>query len=281
MTTPPHDPDDEPRSEPFRPMSYDLAPEFGTPPPVNNPGPYPPPPPAQPQPATYQQPAYQQPAYQPPPPQPVYAPPPPPQPVLAPPAPKKGHGLRITLAVVGGVIVVCAIAACVFLYPYVKESSHVTAPPTLPGGLTKQDTDESKALADSLATELRKDSSTSIDETAVGVYSAGDDPSNIVVLAAGTGTFFSPGAQVDSAFTGFGASDGVSIGAPQTYHPGKLGGTVKCADGTSSSQAVGKVSMCVWADHGSVGLVVFIGRTADEAAPLFVQIREAVQTREI
>jgi hypothetical protein len=37
--------------------------------------------------------------------------------------------------------------------------------------------------------------------------------------------------------------------------------------------------MCVWGDHGSIGLVLFFGREATESATLFVQIREQVQTR--
>ncbi|MER7008292.1 hypothetical protein ABT297_35315 [Dactylosporangium sp. NPDC000555] len=312
MTNPPQNPDDEPRSEPFRPMSYDLAPEFGTPPPANNAGPYPgavPPVSAQPghpgpgqpgypvsgqpaypvsgvagqpgypssqpgypvsaQPSAYQQPAYQQPpAYQP---GPAFPPPPP---------PKKGKGLKITLGVLGGLFLVCAIAACALFYPFFAEgTSHVSAPATLPGNLTKQTSDSSKSLADSLESDLRKDIS-GIQEVAVGVYAPGDnDLQHTVVVAAATGSFLFPSSQVDDAFSGFTSSSSDSLGTPKSYDAGRLGGTVKCADGTSSSGAFDKFAMCVWADHGSVGLVLFFGRDAGESASLFIQIREVVQTR--
>ncbi|MEV8516788.1 hypothetical protein [Dactylosporangium sp. NPDC051484] len=216
------------------------------------------------QPSAYQQPAYQQP--------PAYPPPAP---------PKKGKGLKITLGVVGGLFLVCAVAACALFYPFFTEgTSRVSAPATLPGNLTKQTGDSSQSLADSLESSLRKDVS-GIEDVAVGVYTSGDnDLQHGVVVAAATGSFLFPGSQVDDAFSGFDSSgSGSSLGTPRTYDAGKLGGTVKCADGTSSSGAFDKFAMCVWADHGSVGLVLFFDRGAAESASLFIQIREKVQTR--
>ncbi|WP_433610326.1 hypothetical protein ACQP2P_40890 [Dactylosporangium sp. CA-139114] len=298
MTYPPQNPDDEPRSEPFRPISYDLAPEYGTTPPVNNPGPYPPPQQQPPQQQQYpvsapgyavsgqphgQQPPYQQPpapayppAYQQP--GPGFAPAPPP-------APRKGKGLKITLGVVGGVFLVCGLIACIALYPIYRDSgAHVTAPPTLPGGLTKQETQQSDALKSSMESDLRG-SIDNIDEIETGVYSAAkdDDPTNVVILVAATGTFFSPGSEVDAAFKGFGTSSGFTTVTPPTEYPaGQLGGTVKCGSSQynigSGSESL-KMSMCVWADHGSVGLVVFMGQDISGASTRFVAIREAVQTR--
>ncbi|MEV6930338.1 hypothetical protein AB0M46_38455 [Dactylosporangium sp. NPDC051485] len=322
MTYPPQNPDDEPRSEPFRPVSYDLAPEFGTPPPVNNPGPYGPPPATQPAPgypvsgqpgggypaagqrgagypaaaqpgvgyptsappsgypvsaqpgypvsAQPASPAMGQPGY--PPPQPTFAPPPPPA--------KKGKGLKITLAVVGAVLLVCAVVACVYFYPFIKEgNAHVAAPPTLPGDLTKETGDSATTLSDSAESSLRSDVK-GLEEVATGVYTAGGNTDQLVVVVAATGTFLSPGSEVDNAFKGFGNSASkTSVGTATSYPAGELGGTVKCADGKASTEAGAKFALCAWADHGSIGMVVFFGRSAADAAPLFVQIREAVQTR--
>lgn len=316
MTYPPQNSDDEPRSEPFRPMSYDLAPEYGTPPPVNAPGPYgqqPPPPPqpygqppvsaqpygqppvsAQPygqppvsaQPTSpYGQPAYQQPGPAYPQPTPVYQPPVPGPGFAPPPPPKKGKGLKITLGVVGGVFLVCAVIACVAFYPIYRDAgAHVSAPPTLPGGLTKQTSDEADALKSSMETDL-KGSIDSIEEVETGVYSdeKDDDPTHIVVMVAATGTFFSPGSEVDAAFRGFGSNSGLTtVTSPTEYPAGNLGGTAKCGSsqynlGTGTQSL--KVSMCVWADHGSVGMVLFMGQDVSTASSRFVAIREAVQTR--
>jgi hypothetical protein len=296
VTYPPQNPDDEPRSEPFRPVSYDLAPEFGTPAPASDTSQYSsvpqsgPPAPGHPvypvsaqpgypvsaQPAAYAQPVYQQPAYQ----QPAYHPVQPQQPAFAPPPPpKKGKGLKITLGVLGGVFAVCIIAACVWLAPFIKEISHVSAPPTLPGNLTKDTSQASKDLASTAESSLRSDVA-DLEEVATGVYTTADDPEKVVVVVAATGTFLSPGSEVDKAFTGFNnGSSKTTIGPAKKYDAGSLGGTVKCADGKATNDSSTEFAMCVWADRGSVGLVLFFGRTADESAPLFIPIREAVQIR--
>ena len=58
---------------------------------------------------------------------------------------------------------------------------------------------------------------------------------------------------------------------------GDLGGTMKC--GTTKSDD-GDLAVCGWADHGSLALAMFPGRTDAEAAPTLIrQIRNAAQTR--
>lgn len=51
---------------------------------------------------------------------------------------------------------------------------------------------------------------------------------------------------------------------------------MKC--GTSSSPE-GDLAVCGWADHGSVAMAMFPGRTADDSAALLRDIRGTVQTR--
>lgn len=325
MTTPPHHPDDEPRSEPFRPMSYDLAPQFGTPPPeypvsgqpghqapgyqAGQPGHqaasaqsgYPPAqtgyPPAQTgyPPARAGYPAAAQPGYPaatgqtgypaafpaaqasgyPGPAQPPFPPPPP---------AKKGNGLKITLVVLGVLFLVCAAGGGYLVYRVSADraaaaDTHVTAPSSLPGDLTQDTSDTSKTLAGSAESSLRKDV-TGVGEVASGVYTESGDPQHAVVLVAATGSFSSPGREVDDAFKGFEASGDTTVTSAKTYDAGRLGGTVKCADGSASSSGTDAgFAMCVWGDRGSIGLVLFFGRKADDAAPLFIQIREAVETR--
>jgi hypothetical protein len=243
---------------------------------------------------TYQQPAYQQqppPAYQQPPPvyqqpAPAYQQQPPVPGYPPPPPPKKGKGLKITLSVIGGVFLVCAVIACVALYPIYRDSgAHVSAPPTLPGGLSKQDSQTADTLKSSLESDLRGNID-NIDQIETGVYSAkGDaDPTHVVILVAATGTFFSPGSEVDSAFKGFSGSGGLStLSEPKEYPAGSLGGTAKCGSsqynlGTGAATKL-TVSMCVWADHGTIGMVMFMGQELSAVTGNLIPIREAVQTR--
>lgn len=292
MTYPPRPSDDEPRSQPFQPQSYDLAPEFGTQQTPSDgsyqhqPGPYGPPQsyPAQHQP--YQQPAYQdpyqpsappyqhqqpyqQPPFQPPVPGPAFPPPPPP------PA-RRGKGLKITLGVLGALFLVCAVISCVFLYPVLSASgTSVTAPATLPGGLKKETSDQMQTIVDQMEADLRNDVG-DVDEVAAGIYSDGD-PQKLVVLVAAKSTVLFPDDEIKNAFKGFNANaGGGSVGGQTSFPAGDLGGTVKCATGTEDNMPM---TLCAWADHGSVGIGVFVGRELQEAADLFLQIRPAVETR--
>ncbi len=288
MTYPPRPSDDEPRSQPFQPQSYDLAPEFGTQQTPSDgsyqqqPGPYGPPQsyPAQQQP--YQQPGYQDPyqasappyqppyqqqPFQPPVPGPAFPPPPPPA--------RRGRGLKITLGVLGALFLVCAVISCVFLYPVISASgTTVTAPATLPGGLNKETSEQMQTIVDQMEADLRNNVG-DVDHVAAGIYSDGD-PQKPVVLVAATSTILFPDDEIEDAFKGFYATAGGGVGGRTSYPAGDLGGTVKCATGNEDELAM---TLCVWADHGSVGIAVFVGRELQEAADLFLQIRQAVESR--
>ncbi|GAA1562455.1 hypothetical protein GCM10009827_099930 [Dactylosporangium maewongense] len=288
MTYPPRPSDDEPHSQPFQPQSYDLAPEFGTQQAPSGgsypqqPGPYGPPQSyAQPQ-QPYQQPAYQDP-YQ------ASAPPfqpsaPPFQPAAPfpgqgpafppPPPPRRGKGLKITLGILGALFLICAVGCGVFLYPIIDASgTTVTAPETLPGGLKKETSDEMQTIVDQMERDLRNDVG-DVDEVAAGIYSTGD-PQKLVVIVAATSTVVFPDDEIEDAFKGFNSTGG-SLGGQTSYPAGDLGGTVKCASGTEDELPM---TLCAWADHGSVGIGVFIGRDLGEASDLFLQIRPAVESR--
>jgi hypothetical protein len=284
VTYPPRPSDDEPRSQPFQPQSYDLAPEFGTQQTPSDgsyqqqPGPYGPPQSYQQPPQPYQRPAYQdpyqasappfqqQPAY----PQPAYQ-----QPFTPPPPPRRGKGLKITLAVLGVLFLVCAIGCGVFLYPVISANgTTVTAPPTLPGGLNKETSDEMQKIVDQMEADLRNDVG-DVDQVAAGIYSDGD-PQKLVVLVAATSTVFFPDSEIEDAFKGFNSTSSSSVAGQTSYPAGDLGGTVKCGSGKEDDLPM---TLCAWADHGSVGIAIFIGRDLKEAADLFLQIRPAVESR--
>jgi hypothetical protein len=58
---------------------------------------------------------------------------------------------------------------------------------------------------------------------------------------------------------------------------GSLGGTMQC--GTTASTD-GDISVCGWADHGSLAVALFPGRTEDESAALMRTFRDAAQKRD-
>lgn len=269
MTHPPRPSDDEPRSQPFQPQSYDLAPEYGTQQAPSagsyqqQPGPYGPP-------QSY--PSYQQPAYQ----DPYQASAPPYQQPFTPPVPpppRRGKGLKITLGILGALFLVCGVLSCVFLYPVISASSTaVSAPETLPGGLTKETSDDMQKIVDQMERDLRNDVG-NVDQVAAGIYSAGD-PTKLVVLVAATSTVLFPDTEVEDAFKGFNSAGG-GVSGKTSYPAGTLGGTVKCGTGTEDNLPM---TLCAWSDHGSVGIAIFINRELKDSADLFTQIRAAVET---
>ena len=105
-----------------------------------------------------------------------------------------------------------------------------------------------------------------------------DDPASSqrsVMFFGGTGVLLAPDKELASAF---GLLDDKS-GAVRDIHsvpPGPLGGEMKC--GTSTGDG-GDMAVCGWADHGSIALAFFPGRTLDDAAALMRQIRDGVQHR--
>ena len=277
-------PADEPPSQPFQPMSYDLAPEFSTP---SNPAPPPAYPPASgapyaapPQP--YQQ-GYQAPGYAAPQPGsgvpggPVVPPPgsvgPPPVGFPAAPAAprRKGRGLTIALSIVGAVVVLCGVLSCVFAYPIISESgATVSAPNELPGGLTKDTSTSMQQNLDELTRQFKSDFSA--DQAVAGFYN--DSEGHQVLLVAATGLILFPDTEVDDAFKD--ADSDFNVTNVASHDAGKLGGTVKCGSGTISDV---NMTACIWADHGSAGAGFFLEREVSESIELFLQIREAVEKR--
>jgi hypothetical protein len=57
---------------------------------------------------------------------------------------------------------------------------------------------------------------------------------------------------------------------------GELGGTMKCGSTTADGS---DMTVCGWADHGSLALAMFPNRPEADSAALLREIRAAAQTR--
>jgi hypothetical protein len=69
---------------------------------------------------------------------------------------------------------------------------------------------------------------------------------------------------------------GVPVADRVNVKAGEQGGTVQCG---SALVAGTHTVVCVWADHGSMGVVRFMGRSLDEAGSLVAEIRAATIVR--
>jgi hypothetical protein len=69
----------------------------------------------------------------------------------------------------------------------------------------------------------------------------------------------------------------VELSGVRDVSAGSLGGQERCGEGRLSGKTV---SVCAWADHGSLGGAVFTSRGIDTSGPLLQQIRESVIQRQ-
>lgn len=193
-----------------------------------------------------------------------------------PPPPRRSRRtLWIVLGAGLALVVAAAIAAVVWLVPAItgalnEQNATIRTPDTV-AGLVKSTNPDRQALAAELETQLAA-STPDASSSVAAVYEDPADPTKVVILTGTTGKISSPEKELDSTFNSaaVGATDVRDVDA------GKLSGEAKC--GKSDSQGLAMVT-CVWADHGSVAVVVFINRDIDSSAALFTQIRNEVLVR--
>jgi hypothetical protein len=238
----------------FQPASYDLAPEYSVPPtqpPAGSPPPgyqYPPPP-HYPGPIPY-----------------AGAPMPPPR--------KRRRGWLIALSVVAVVLLGCCGIGAAIIAPYVGQYPSTIDAPSQLAGLDRVQNAQTDQLGNQLSEQLKR-KNTRLENAVAGLYAAQGDEARPVLVVGATGLVFSPGKEVDNAFQGM-VDSGLQISARTEYAAGRLGGTVRCA---TSAVSRFSLSVCVWGDHGSVGMGIFYSRPIAESASLFLRIREEMVKR--
>ncbi|NUT34883.1 MAG: hypothetical protein HOV79_17640 [Hamadaea sp.] len=183
---------------------------------------------------------------------------------------------RWWLAMTGSILGCGVIAAGVTLGPtsyrmWTQKDATLSTPPQA-AGLTLDTTEAAKTAAGDLRTVL--DAGFALDATVAGVYGDPTSAAKSVLFAGGTGFFARPERELDQVFTLL--DDQAGVTDVRTVDPGSLGGVMRCG-AAEGSEAV--LTICGWADHGSVAFAMFPGRTLDESAPLLRDLRGAVLKR--
>jgi hypothetical protein len=151
-----------------------------------------------------------------------------------------------------------------------QKDATITTPDTI-GNLRLDKSDEGQQTADYLQTALSAE--INLNQASGAVYKDGSGGS--VLFFGGTSTIWSPESQLDNAFGLISDKQGAVTGLHKV-DAGHFGGTMKC--GTTKSDN-GNLTVCGWADHGSLALAMFPSDPESAAAPLLRQIRDATQTR--
>ena len=174
--------------------------------------------------------------------------------------------IALLVAVTAGVLV----AAVTGWGIWAEKDSTLVAPAEV-AGLRLDDSEDGRANADYLRTALAAD--VDLDQTVGAVYA--DSARRPVLFFGGTALIWSPDRDLDAALELISDGQGAVTGV-HDVPPGRLGGTMRC--GTTKTDD-GDMPVCGWADHGSLALAMFPGRSESEAATLMREIRATAQTR--
>jgi hypothetical protein len=183
----------------------------------------------------------------------------------------RSRARRIVLAVLLALVVLGggALAYAGWQIRTQKDATLIT--PATIGALSLDDSEDGKTTADYLQTALSAE--VDLDQAVGAVYR--DDSKRSVLFFGGTTLIWSPEKDLDSAFGLISDQQGAVTGL-HNVDAGKLGGTMRC--GTTKSDD-GSLSVCGWADHGSLALAMFPSRSESEAAVLLLNIRDATEVR--
>jgi hypothetical protein len=95
------------------------------------------------------------------------------------------------------------------------------------------------------------------------------------ILVAGTARIWKPADALKSAFDAV-ADDADGVRDIHDVNPGPLGGTMRCGVTKVDDS---DLSVCGWADNGSLGLALFSNRSAADSAKSLLELRTAVEHR--
>jgi hypothetical protein len=162
-----------------------------------------------------------------------------------------------------------------FTWRIISQNGATLSMPDTIGTLTRDDSPGAKETANDLVSALQ--AQIKLDSATGAVYS---DPAGgagkTVMLFGGTALLWSPERELDTVMTLL-EDTGDQLKDLSEVDAGPLGGVMKCGgSGLSDDSAM---AVCGWADHGSLALALFPGRTPADAAVLMRQLRAATLSR--
>lgn len=183
---------------------------------------------------------------------------------------------RARRVLLSGLLVVAVAGAGVVAYEAwqitTQKDAKLSAPPQI-GSLSLDTSQDAQDTADYLQTAVAAE--IDLDKTMGAVYKDTAASGKDILLFGGTTLIWTPANDLDAAFGLIDDNEGAVTGLHEV-DAGPLGGTMKCGSTKTDS---GPLTVCGWADHGSLAVAMFNNRTEQEAAPLLRQIRGATESR--
>ena len=187
---------------------------------------------------------------------------------------KKIRTRKIILGTLLAIVIVGGLGLAVAGWRVNSQKDATLTTPAQIGSLAVDQSEDGKSTADYLTTALSAE--VDLDKTVGAVYRDKGDPAKSVLFFGGTALIWSPESDLDSTFDII-ADDQGAVRNIHKVDAGTLGGTMKCG---ATATADGDMTVCGWADHGSLALALLPGRSEAESANLLRQIRSASQTRD-
>ncbi|MFC0028164.1 hypothetical protein ACFFMM_01335 [Micromonospora chaiyaphumensis] len=196
----------------------------------------------------------------------------------APLPPKKKSSVGKILLIVLAVVLVLCVGGGVALWLGVKDEvgdvvtatkTRLVEPPTL-AGRPKITEPELQSAATQMKSEIAKDVPNAT--STVGAFYGEPAKKDMVMIAGASGVIADPQKEMADAITAITPQ----LGAKEfkTVDAGPMGGEAKCGDGKADAIPV---AVCIWADKGSLGMVVVYFKSAAEVQPEFVTMRGEIE----
>jgi len=219
---------------------------------------------------------------------PQYQPGPPQQPgpqygypnLAAGPPPKRSNAATIAVIALAAVLVLCLGGAAVTWFVLagnaddagdVVEASRteVVAPDTL-AGRPRYTEPDLRSVVDATLNSIRP--SVQNETGAVGEFYGEPILRDFIQVAAVSGLVADPQKKLDDAVRGLSR---LTLNDMAATEPGPLGGDARCGNGWADGVPLG---VCLWADGGSVGVVIMYYRSAEQVITEFVGIRGQIES---
>ncbi len=130
-------------------------------------------------------------------------------------------------------------------------------------------TETAEYLRDAIDTEVN------LSDSVGAVYWDGTNQDRSILFAGGGVRLWAPASGLDDAFKVI-TDDTGGVRDVRTVPAGPLGGVMHC--GTTKTDQ-GDISVCGWADHGSLAVALFPNRGIGESAKLMLDMRTAMERR--
>ncbi|MFY1636952.1 hypothetical protein ACN27F_27365 [Solwaraspora sp. WMMB335] len=191
--------------------------------------------------------------------------------------PRRSNGRRTRRVVAGSLVAAVGLVGTGLIgsttVEVLRQKDATLTAPAEAAGLVRDDSEDARTTAEYLSTAFA--AGIDLDRSIGVVYSGRGDERRSVLLFGGTTLLWSPERDLDTLLEMLGDEQGTVTGIREVP-AGPYGGVMKCGATPTDD---GDMPVCGWADHGSVAVAVFPGRSVDESAKLLTELRAAMQRR--